>query len=663
MSDSVIFVTAPYLSVVRPALGVSTLKGSLEALGIATRIEYLNMRFAETAGVEITEYIAERTATKFLIGEWTFARTLNGERGTAGEREYIRWLEGYLGTDRFRKVLQLRELTDEFVERSAWKLADSGAQIVGFSSSFQQTCASLAIARRLKEFNPGVVLCFGGANCEGPMGRALLTAYPFIDYVFSGESDRSFPDAAQRILAGDSPPGDGVGVFRRERGDEGRTISLPPVSISLNGSSSDIEFISDLDELPIPSFDDYFGTLSLMSYRDRVDVGMLFETSRGCWWGAKKHCRFCGLNGKGMTYRVKSPARILEEIDTLHSRWGVDLFEAADNIMHMQHVETVFRPLAERVPPLTFFYEIKSNMTAEQLTQIARGGVTWIQPGIESLDDDILNLMEKGVSMLQNVRLLRTCQEIGIRSIWNMLWGFPGERGEQYRRMAEVMLLLEHLDPPSGISQVRLDRFSPYYEQSARLGFVDVVPTPAYGVIHDIDPSLLPEIAYFFDGTPTDVDPGDYVAPIREAVANWRRRADNREEPPCLMLIHIGPLAAIKDTRFCSRERWRFVEPDELRMLELFREPAQVERTLAKLTEESDKDHTTTFNGLVDLGYILVDGGRALSLVVETGRLVRPPEKLERNPVGSLLDPPAEPSTEERFTPDTIDELQPAERP
>src|SRR3954465_271775 len=42
---------------------------------------------------------------------------------------------------------------------------------------------------------------------------------------------------------------------------------------------------------------------------------MLIETARGCWWGAKNHCTFCGLNGETMGFRAKSADRVMTEIE------------------------------------------------------------------------------------------------------------------------------------------------------------------------------------------------------------------------------------------------------------------------------------------------------------------------------------------------------------
>lgn len=86
--------------------------------------------------------------------------------------------------------------------------------------------------------------------------------------------------------------------------------------------------------------------------------------------------------------------------------------------------------------------------------------------------------MKKGTTVFQNLNLLRWCFTYEISPIWNLLVGFPGEGEEIYRRYLEILPLLFHLPPPSGVYPVRFDRFSPYhnhpeaYARSLQHGFL-----------------------------------------------------------------------------------------------------------------------------------------------------------------------------------------------
>lgn len=602
--ERVVLVCAPFFSVVRPSLGVSLLKAALLRNGIGCRVEYLNLRFADRIGVDFHESAATGVANTLMVGEWIFSPLVNEERKPATEDEYLATLRTLYSEQHLAKLATIRAKAVEFVEEEAHRLLDGDPAIVGFSTSFQQNCASLALARRIKQLRPEVTVCFGGANCEGPMGQALLDAFPFIDFVFSGEADHTFPLLVRAVLD---------------------ATAKPAARVAIQGSG----LVTDLDALPHPDFDDYFATLGASAYHERVHPALVYESSRGCWWGAKKHCRFCGLNGNQMAFRTKSAERVIEELDELAKTYAVSRFLASDNIMDLKHVSGIFATLGEQGRDYRFFYEVKANLTRPQLEQIARGGVTWIQPGIESLDDELLVEMEKGVSALQNLSLLRNCMELGMRAIWTILYGFPGERPEQYARVTELVPMIEHLDPPNGCVPIRLDRFSPYYERAADFGFDDVRPVPAYGGIYALEPATLARLAYFFDGTTTRGSARGTTAALEEAVARWNRRFFSpHAEPPVLTGTRDAMGMMVEDTRSCAVQRWRYLSAEESSMLAAFREPKK-------------RVDSPVFDGLVELRYLLVDKERALSLVVESGPRTSAREGVPMYPGGYLMPPPS----------------------
>jgi ribosomal peptide maturation radical SAM protein 1 len=171
------------------------------------------------------------------------------------------------------------------------------------------------------------------------------------------------------------------------------------------------------------------------------------ETSRGCWWGAVSHCTFCGLNGNSMAFRSKSAARVVAEIRELERRHAIVRFETVDNILDMAYFRSTLPLLAADGVERQLFYEVKANLKRHQIAQLREAGVTWLQPGIESLHSNVLRLMGKGVEGWQNVQLLKWCRQYGVRLSWSILWGFPGEEDAWYEQMAPWLEKLEHCNP------------------------------------------------------------------------------------------------------------------------------------------------------------------------------------------------------------------------
>ena len=89
--------------------------------------------------------------------------------------------------------------------------------------------------------------------------------------------------------------------------------------------------VRDLDRLPYPEFGDYFQRLGHSPLSNQIDPLLLFESARGCWWGAKTQCTFCGLNGGSIGFRSKSALRVIDELRYLRRTHGVRRACATDN--------------------------------------------------------------------------------------------------------------------------------------------------------------------------------------------------------------------------------------------------------------------------------------------------------------------------------------------
>src|SRR5262245_30489186 len=475
MSDKarVALVNMPFSYSKFPSIQLGTLSARLKSQHIPVDCHHLNVRFAYKIGVPLYETICEKRG---LFGEWLFSYLLF--RDNPKRAEYPRLFKPV-----FEQVAKESghpaSFFEDMAERTApqfltWALTAidwEEYKIVGFTSTFDQNVASLTMAKLIKDLYPEITIVFGGANYDGEMGLEYFRAFPFIDHVVFGEGEETFPGLVQTILDGNGHRvPDGV-AYR-----QGQQIQFTP----------NTSLFRDFANTGPPDYDDYYHLLAeLGEAAQGLDRILLYEGSRGCWWGEKHHCTFCGLNAQNMKFRAKSPEQVVQEMTALSHRYDTARFRLVDNIIDMKYIDNLFGKFAADHCDLDVFIETKSNLHKSQIRTLAAGGVKCMQPGLESLSLHQLNAMDKGVTPMQNIICLKWCSYYHIAVSWNILLGFPGETTEDYRRQIELLPSLFHLQPPEATGKFWLQRFSPYYSRPQEYGIRITGPGMAYEYIYD----------------------------------------------------------------------------------------------------------------------------------------------------------------------------------
>jgi ribosomal peptide maturation radical SAM protein 1 len=526
----VLLLVMPFLTLRRPHLGVGLLKAGLNRRGMECDIRYYNFRFADAIGTAVYERIAEDSPAHHLPGEFVFAPAVFDEvRPFADFKRVVASAVKPYDEPFLQKIERARNLSAAFIYECASELDLAQYDIVGFTSTFQQNLASLAMAKEIKRRMPHIITVFGGANFEGVMGVELHRRFPFVDIVCSGEADDLFPELVHRLRNGE--PVHEMGGVTSRLGGETVTGSTPQT------------FITNLNDLPYPDHTDYFRDFDASPNKSLVRAEVTMETSRGCWWGQKHHCTFCGLNGLSMTYRSKSPDRAYREIKHLLAAYrGSDIFNT-DNIVDLRYFSELFPRLHADGVKVQLFYETKANLKKTQLFMLKKLGSNSFQPGIESLSSHVLTLMDKGVRGIQNVQLLRWSKEMDFDVSWNIICGFPRETPEDYRQITRWVRAITHLQPPLVVTRFRLDRFSPMFKDPEKYGIVNVRAYPGHQICYPFPEESLRRIAYFLDCDPP-ITPETFheINIMWQTVDEWRRihpkSALTAEVTPSKLTLH-----------------------------------------------------------------------------------------------------------------------------
>jgi len=599
----VLLLNMPFVSLARPAIGISLLKARLAEEGIDCAIGYGSLFFAEWVGLSSYKLILDRISPAMFAGDWLFSQWLFPDRD---QSVYLATLRRQLNENDsdFAMVLSMAKQISPFLEACLDRFHVAEFDLVGFTTTFEQNLASLALARLIKERYPEKMIVFGGGNCEGVMGMELHRQFPWIDFVSSGESDNSFPNLVKRLEAR-QPPHEIAGIIHRCCGAS--KLAAPA------------DRIHDMDRLPDPDYSDYFAALSGSSLAPHIKPALLIETARGCWWGAKSHCTFCGLNGPTLTFRAKSAERVYAELSRQKTRYGIGRFLAVDNIMSYHYFRDLLPMLKQNNPGVSLFYEIKSNLKRDQVELLRDAGVLALQPGIESLNSHVLQLMRKGVTAIQNVQLLRLCREYGIEIAWNLLYGFPGETSEDYADTARTISSILHLKPPGVVAPIRLDRFSPNYDQAEHFGLVTIQPFSMYTHLYPVNPESLANLAYFFEYRYADGrDPTLYMQPVLDQVSEWKRNQSgdltkHYGDEPELMLVDTRVSGAPLHYPLNGMQREIYDFCDEIQSRSSITDFAT-----ARGAEPASMD--PFLQQLVDSRLMLREGNQYLGLAVNTRR-------------------------------------------
>ncbi len=532
-------VAMPMLTTAWPSYQLGLLKPTLERAGIPAQAFSLFMYFGAHIGWRLNEALAAGYAN--MIGEWIWSPAAFGEFGNATE-----YVDAYAFT--FQSICQdagctvedilrvRREKTRSFLDFCLASIDWGRFGLVGFTVVMQQMTASLALAGRIRERFPALPILFGGAAFEEDIAAEILERCPQVDAILVGEGDTAFPEIARRLHRGE--PLDGIpGLARREGG----RILFP-------GRASEPV---DLAAAPFPDYDEFFYALreSGCEGNGGPRPSMLpFESSRGCHWGARRQCIFCGLNRAGIRFRAREPGQVIEMLEHLWRRHGIRHFFALDNIMPPSFLDGLFGELDRLHSDLRLHYPVRPTLTRRQLALLKRGGMFSIQPGIESLSTRLLRILRKDTTAVRNLELIKWATCYGIQNVYFLMLRVPGEARADYDAQCALIARIPHFQPPSSEAVVRADRGSPMFTQPERFSVSDLAPLPCYAHIYPPDRFDLGRVAYFFGHRLAGALPEGEYAPFYRALDAWQA-AWKRSPRPTLQYFKGAGCLRIEDRR------------------------------------------------------------------------------------------------------------------
>lgn len=620
----ILLLNMPFASLNLPSIGLTQIKGVLEdthGAEVSVEVLYLNHDFARVLGVQTYQSISNSaTHHNAGFGDWLFRHAAFPGLADNTEEYFGRF---FPQNDEYTRGLraqaaEVRARLDGFMDELITRYRMDEADIVGLTSMFTQNVACLAMARRLKERNPNVVTVMGGANCESPMGQEIARHAEQVDFVFSGPALKNFPAFVRHFADGELEKAHSLkGVFSKENCRVKPGLNV----IGHNTQPTGIGEELDIDAGVILDYGDFLDTFEANFPDGEVEPILLFETSRGCWWGERAHCTFCGLNGESMAYRAMSPAKAIEQFESMFKYADrASRINCVDNILARNYFTEVF-PFINPPANVKMFYEVKADLTEEEMAVLSRAQVKVIQPGIESMATSTLKLMKKGTSVFQNLSFLKNCITYDVHPEWNLLIGFPGEGEDVYKAYVRDLPLLMHLPPPSGVFPVRFDRYSPYFTKAKEYG-LDLHPVDYYPLIYPFGAESLANLAYYFSdhnfSAKYFLTMAKWIGKIRKKFEDWERlwSAENRGSKPQLYFKQLGERNVVHDSR-SGRVVEHYLDDAAVQVLKhMHGKPKRVADFRQLLGHVPGFDAEKTVEFLQDRGLVYQEHDRYMSLVI-----------------------------------------------
>jgi radical SAM superfamily enzyme YgiQ (UPF0313 family) len=289
-------------------------------------------------------------------------------------------------------------------ERVAADLLRARPGAVGFTTLGASFLFAVNVARILEREEPDLPILLGGPHAT-MLSREILERFPQFDVIVRHEAEETLPGVLHNL---ERRTFEGIpGISWRGPGGLHATEGAPR--------------IDDLDSLPILPYDLYpveeLG-LDLM----RVEAG------RGCPFT----CTFCSTaRFFQRRYRLKSPGRIVEELDRLHDRYGITEFKLDHDLFTVDRRKVL--AFCEAVQGRGYRWRVSARVDCvdrELLERMAAAGCVGLYFGIETGSARMQRIAQKRLDLDLVEPMLDVAERLRIETTASFITGYPEETRE-----------------------------------------------------------------------------------------------------------------------------------------------------------------------------------------------------------------------------------------
>src|SRR3989442_873574 len=313
-------------------------------------------------------------------------------------------------------------VVEESTDRIDRYIRHHQVQVAGIGCMTCELPDAVEEARRLKDTHPGIKIVLGGAHPSADPEECLKSGV--VDYVVVGEGEIPLTALLDALENGREPKGI-AGLWSIDNGQiVGSTAAIP-----------------DVEELPMPAYDlldlEKYFQLDSPWHFPKSKKAVQYVSSRGCPY----HCSYCHtIHGK--KYRGMSAAKVVDEIEELVTKHGVEELMVVDDIFNfdLDRAKDICRGIVDRgiKVHLQFPNGVRGDRFDEELvTLMKKAGTHYMAIAIETTSDRYQLLIRKHLKLDKALETIHWARKYDIEVCGFFMIGFPGESLEEIQETLE----------------------------------------------------------------------------------------------------------------------------------------------------------------------------------------------------------------------------------
>jgi len=411
-SKKIALISMPWSSINGPNMAIGLLQASFSQQGTHCDSFHLSDEFYRAIekihDKDIDDLIFDIVTSKNnLLYDWLFAEEAFGVKKEIKTTELMHSIKN-----------EFKDLIKIIASGTNWSEYD----IIGFTCTLNQLVSSLAMSKHIKKYHHDVKIILGGFIFDENCANEIVKNCDWIDHVFVGECDYDIEHILSKI-------------------DKEKVSKINNLA-------------KDLSLLPLPNYDDF--------YNRRTSTYCCIESSRGCYYGDKTLCKFCSMVPEA-SYRLDK--NVQDKVSKLVKKYNIKYIEFADLILSPVTLKTIEDGLYNN---LDFEYYLRvdtiKQIKLNVLNKLKKNGTSRIFIGIESLSQNILDILDKGHKAIDSISVLKWAKYYNIKITWYLLTNIPECPQIYYDDMIPLIQKIQHFDPPVCQALI-IAKGSPYYNK------------------------------------------------------------------------------------------------------------------------------------------------------------------------------------------------------